>query len=116
MNDFSQHKLLSLPFAIATPTRVDLWPAAAGASDDYISQGKEGRDRATHVIDYMQSNDAPMLLGHVMNAIAMQGHWGALESGFYHGIAVGLMGAGMGGGDVDTTPRIPALRLIVDNG
>lgn len=117
MNDFSQHKLIALPFAVATPTHVNLWPAAAGPVDDHISQGREGRDRAAQAIDYMQANDAPMLLGHVMNAISKQGHWGALEVGFCHGIAATLMGAGMGRGqnDIDTTPAIPALRLIVDN-
>lgn len=109
MPDFSQHKLMTLPFAVATPNRVDIWPAACG---DIFRLGREGRERATQVIDYMLSNDSPLVLSHVMRAIANQGQWGELETAFCHQLAASLIGATPGRNAADSTPT---LRLIVDN-
>lgn len=126
MQDFRQHKLMALSFAVATPDRVNLWPAATGdeinrvrqgraRGSDYASLNRQGAGRAIELIEYIEVEAAPMVLGHVINAMIDQGEYGALEIGFCHEIAERLMGQGTSMDEYTTVTDKPGLRLVVDN-
>lgn len=55
--------------------------------DDAVSDSAEGRRRAIELLDLMQQGDLPFLLGHVIEAIAAQGHIGPMERAFIHHFA-----------------------------
>jgi len=63
----------------------ELWAPTRRQSDD----GATGRARADELLNYMRRNGAPMLLGHVADAIfeATGGQFGQVEIGFFHRLA-----------------------------
>jgi hypothetical protein len=50
-----------------------------------------GRARAMELIAYMRDQDAPTLLGHVVDAIMRAGTYGAAEIGFFQVIGEHLI-------------------------
>jgi len=102
------HRLEALSFAARTRNDlIDLW----APSDHVEASGNAlGRERARELLAYMKANDAPFLLGHVVARIVERGGFGALEVGFFHGIAA----AALAGTEAvaPRSARSPNLRLI----
>ena len=81
-------------------------------SSDIRRRNSEGRRRATELVAFMQHNNMPFLLGHVMTEIAKQGEIGALETGFMHQIARFTMNINLGETAEAEPSTAPRLTLV----
>ncbi len=85
MKNAASHPLSQLSFAVAESKRVNLWPEVQTGT--YSEACQIGKARAAELLDYMQRNDSPFVLGHVADAIAQRGSVGGVETGFFQVIA-----------------------------
>lgn len=85
MKNQSQHKLATISFATVIADGVDLWPTISPC--DYMEANRIGRARAAEIMQYAAKNQAPMVLGHVTEAIISKGTYGPAETGFFHALA-----------------------------
>ncbi len=90
----TQSRIATLSFASSRGGALDLWsPADAGS----YRQGNDiGRSRADELVQYMRDNQAPMVLGHVVQAIVARGEYGAIEIGFFNQLGLIAMSGGAG--------------------
>jgi hypothetical protein len=78
-----------LPAFTCLGDSVDLWPAIpAGMS--YSDKNTVGRERAAELVEVMRRTESPVLLGHVMEAIA-EGAFGGVEVGFFHALSLEII-------------------------
>ena len=86
----TQQTLGTLSFAQSSEGgKVILW--SDGKSDGYVDGCREGRGRATEVLDMIRAHHMPSLLGNVVDAIVARGRYGAVEVGFFQQIAEAAM-------------------------
>lgn len=87
MTDINQ-TIATLSFtSVGSRTRkLDLWTQFCNTNPE--ESNAEGRRRAHELLDFIQINDIPFLLGHVVRAIIDHGaQTGAVETGFFQVIA-----------------------------
>lgn len=77
-----QPNLSMLSFVVSSGPRVDLWPEFR-TTGSYADDNAVGRERAEEVVAYMRDNGAPMVVGHIVQAIVARGIYGGLEVGFF---------------------------------
>ena len=71
--------------SFADASKRDLW--ALEASGDYAADCETGEEAGRELADYMRSEGAPMVLGHVLRAMVARGQFSGVEVGFAHSIA-----------------------------
>jgi hypothetical protein len=76
------HALETLSFVTATGGALNLWPAATDGSYGDICAA--GRALGVELVDYMRQNEAPFVLGHVVDAMT---GYGPIEIGCFQAIA-----------------------------
>lgn len=87
MNAIVDSKLQTISFAQSSEGYVDLWPETA-STGSYAGDRALGKERATEIIQYMSRNQAPEVLGHVVDAMLRRGQFGPIEAGFLNLVAV----------------------------
>lgn len=76
-------------FASRSETGISYWlPSETG---NWLADNAQGRQYAAELVDLMATYNSPMMLGHVVKAIAERGKHGGVEVGFFHGIAMAAM-------------------------
>lgn len=67
------------------PGELDLW--LVQETGDWNRDNAQGRGFADQCVEHMRENDAPMVLGYVVEAMLHKGRYGGVEVGFFHRIA-----------------------------
>lgn len=84
-------KMLPTFTCIDDDQRVDLWPPAPPETATYRAANDVGRARAAELCDVVRRTQSPVLLGHVIEAIARTASFGGMEIGFFHALSVELI-------------------------
>lgn len=80
----------ALDFVNVRDGQIDYWQHE-GADHEWSEGCEEGRQRATDLVDFMQSQNDPSLLNRVGKAIVGGGRYGAVETGFFQQIGANLL-------------------------
>lgn len=67
-------------------SKPDMW-AIAAPTGDYSADCEAGVGAAIELQDFMRTQDAPFMLGHVLQAMIAKGRWSGVEVGFAQAMA-----------------------------